>query len=261
MIKNRNYYIRKTHRYLGVLIGIQFLMWTAGGLYFSWNNIDKVHGDHLQRQVSFLSGNEQVVSPTEAIVKLKASIKIDSIHSVRLIQILDKPVYQISYFNGHSGDGIHTHTHYALADATTGEIKKPLSKVDAIAIAIRHVVSNASVAQVRYLEQTNGHSEYRERPLPAWAIDFKEPNCTVYVSAELGTFQSIRHNQWRIFDFLYMLHTMDYETRDDFGNIILRSFSILGLITVLSGFLLFFVSTSWFKKSKPKTNATPFGGI
>jgi uncharacterized iron-regulated membrane protein len=33
--KNINYNIRKTHRYLGVFIRIQFLFWTLGGLYFS----------------------------------------------------------------------------------------------------------------------------------------------------------------------------------------------------------------------------------
>jgi hypothetical protein len=48
--KNKNYYIRKVHRYLGIVLGIQFLMWTIGGLYFSWNDIDKVHGDHLRKQ-------------------------------------------------------------------------------------------------------------------------------------------------------------------------------------------------------------------
>jgi uncharacterized iron-regulated membrane protein len=32
--------IRKTHRYLGLFLGIQFLFWTISGLYFSWSDID-----------------------------------------------------------------------------------------------------------------------------------------------------------------------------------------------------------------------------
>ena len=40
--------IRKTHRYLGLFIGIQFILWTVGGLYFSWTDIDKIHGDHFR---------------------------------------------------------------------------------------------------------------------------------------------------------------------------------------------------------------------
>ena len=44
--------IRKTHRYLGLFIGIQFLAWTISGLYFSWTNIDQIHGDEFRRKPS-----------------------------------------------------------------------------------------------------------------------------------------------------------------------------------------------------------------
>ena len=40
--------IRKTHRYLGVFIGLQFLAWTVSGLYFSWTDIDEIHGDQFR---------------------------------------------------------------------------------------------------------------------------------------------------------------------------------------------------------------------
>ena len=36
---------RKIHRYLGIIIGVQFLFWTISGLYFSWTNLDDIHGD------------------------------------------------------------------------------------------------------------------------------------------------------------------------------------------------------------------------
>jgi hypothetical protein len=39
---------------------------------------------------------------------------------------------------------------------------------------------------------------------------------------------------------------MDFEGRDNINNYILRGFSILGIITILSGFLLFFVSSKFF---------------
>jgi len=59
-----------------------------------------------------------------------------------------------------------------------------------------------------------------------------------------------------------MTHTMDYEGRDDFNNTILRVFSLLGLITVFSGFLLWYTSsptvrklTKKKKKKKKKSNA------
>ena len=54
------------------------------------------------------------------------------------------------------------------------------------------------------------------KPLPAYAVTFCQPaHATVYVAAQLGTVQSVRTDPWRIFDVLWMLHTMDYEGRDD----------------------------------------------
>jgi hypothetical protein len=62
---------------------------------------------------------------------------------------------------------------------------------------------------------------------------------TAYVPAEMGQVLRVRNDRWRAFDFLWMLHTMDYAGRDDFNNVVLRAFSVLGLVTVGSGFLLF----------------------
>ena len=51
-MKNRNtaIWIRKAHRYLGIFLGLQFLMWTLSGMYFSWTDLDEIHGDHFKRE-------------------------------------------------------------------------------------------------------------------------------------------------------------------------------------------------------------------
>jgi hypothetical protein len=244
---NKQLIIRKSHRYLGLFIGIQFLGWTISGLFFSWNKLDNVHGDHLRKSPHFISTSASIVSPDSALQQLKKNTQVDSIHSIHIVSFLGKPLYQLAYFSGHT-EGVHHHTHYALADATTGKLRGPLTKDEATRLAKDYVIATAKVKEVGLITDTNGHHEYRERPLPAWAVSFEEPNCTVYVSAELGTFQMIRHDQWRVFDFLWMLHTMDYESRDNLNNWLLKIFSIFGLITVLSGFTLYFVSSRTLKK-------------
>ncbi len=40
-----------------------------------------------------------------------------------------------------------------------------------------------------------------------------------------------------------MLHTMDYSTRNNFGNALLRAFSLFGLLTILSEFVLYYLSS------------------
>jgi len=144
---------------------------------------------------------------------------------------------------GHAAAGA-TNQKVQLARATTGELLPALTKEEAIAVASSQLKAPVKVESAEYLTEAGAHHEYREKPLPAWAITYSQPaNCTVYVAAELGTFQAVRHNQWRMFDFLWMLHTMDYESRDNFGNLLLRVFSVFGLLTVISGLVLFFVSS------------------
>ncbi len=237
---------RKAHRYLGLIIGIQFLFWTIGGLYFAFSDMDEIHGDHQRKHV-MMQPYDSLVSPSEVIQKVKEIYTIDSIESLRLIAVLGNPVYQLTYHHQHMG---HMQMNQ-LADARTGELLPPISKEQGVAIAQEHFNTKAAVVKVEYLETSNGHHEYREKPLPAWAITFDHPsNTTVYVSANLGTVQSFRNNKWRVFDFLWMLHTMDYEGRDNFGNILLRAFSIFGLATICSGFILFFAT----QKKSPKKN-------
>jgi uncharacterized membrane protein YkoI len=230
--------LRKTHRWFGVILGIQFLFWTIGGLYFTWSDMDEVHGDHQKSHIHPLGSEIKLSNPQDIIQKIKAKDSVNFIFDIRLIQLLGNPVYQITYSKEHDrGKKIQ------LANAETGDFRSALSKSEATEIAQQNFSNDAKVKQVEYLTSTNGHHEYREQPLPAYAITFEHPsNTTVYVASELGTVQKFRNNKWRIFDFLWMLHTMDYQTRDNLSNWLLRAFSIFGLFTIATGFTLFFVS-------------------
>lgn len=243
--------IRKTHRYLGLFIGIQFLLWTVGGLYFSWSSLDDIHGDHLKRPATGFTASLSVVSPTVPLQALQQE-GVDSIQNIALIAVLNQPVYQMTYRMQH-GDG-HFMTHTRLADATTGQLRGELSEEEAKAVARQRFAVSAEIEQVEYITTTNGHHEYREKPLPAYAVTFRQPaHATVYVAAQLGSVQSIRTDPWRVFDLLWMLHTMDYEGRDDINNGLLRAFSILGLLTISSGFALYFISSPTLRRGR-RTN-------
>ncbi|WP_225987791.1 hypothetical protein [Rufibacter sp. LB8] len=97
MAKGKHYYIRKLHRYLGLILGVSFCS-GPWGLYFSWNNIDEVHGDQLRKEKRFLPANLNLVSPQVALQELKKTATVDSIKAIQLIEILGVPTYQMSYF-------------------------------------------------------------------------------------------------------------------------------------------------------------------
>jgi uncharacterized iron-regulated membrane protein len=248
MAKSKHYYIRKAHRYLGVLLGIQFLFWTVSGMYFSWSNMDEIHGDFDKKAATFLPTNLKLVSPDivfEELVRKGA----DSIISMQLVNINGKPVYQVRYVDAAAKDNNYgAHPKIQLADALTGALRPALSKEEAVELAISRFKGNEAVKSIVYLSKTDGHHEYRESPLPAFGITFNNgANTTVYIASELGTVQSFRNNKWRLFDFLWMTHTMDYQSRDNISNLLLRIFSVFGLITVISGFGLYFISSKRFR--------------
>lgn len=248
MTRSKHYYIRKSHRYLGVILGIQFLVWTISGLYFSWTNIDDIHGDFQHKKPARLPGNFNLVSP--AVVFNKLGTKADSIQSLQLVTILGRPFYHLQFFSNHILIKV-------LAEATTGDVRPAVSKEEAIQIAAESFKGEPKVKSVDYITSTNEHHEYREKPLPAWAVTFDHPtHTTVYVSAEGGKVESFRNDKWRVFDFLWMGHTMDYKSRDNINNWLLRIFSAFGLVTVLSGFILYWVSSKRFKRKRQAQKAT-----
>jgi len=239
--------IRKTHRWLGVLIGIQFLAWTVSGLYFSWTDIDDIHGDPQMRHPPHLSASVEVVSPSVALNALAEREVFDSVRSVELVDLIGKPVYRMNVYR-------ELKLRTFLADATTGELRPPLSREEAEVVARWNYAGDADITKVERIESTGGHHEYRELPLPAYAVHFDDSVGTrVYVAADLGAVRAFRNSPWRAFDFLWMLHTMDYEGRDDFNNLLLRAFSLFGLATVASGFVLFFATSPVFRRRKGVT--------
>ena len=243
-MKSIKYYTRKTHRYLGLFIGIQFLFWAVGGLYFSWTNIDEIHGDHLvnmPKEEILVQNN--LLSPDNALAK--AGMSDNKFKAVDLEIIKGKNYYRIQNLNGS----------YTLIDAQTGEIRKPMSKEEAEIFAKQIFKPNNDVKFVEYVTKENisEHGQYGLGPLPAWAVTFNhESNSVVYLSAEKGTYEKIRSKNWRVFDFLFMLHILDFDERDNFNNVLLRGFSIFSLLTILSGFILFYQSSKTIRKTKKK---------
>lgn len=217
--------IRKTHRYLGLFIGIQFIMWTLGGLYFSWTDLDEIHGDHFKKEYQETAFSE-LLNPIDLV---------PSVSSVEIKEIAGAPYYWVNSEQ--------------LFHARSGEKIQHISEEMAVAIASSRLKDELKIDKVKLITKTGKHHEYRGGELPAYVVSYKNPeNLKAYISATNGSFKTVRHRDWRWFDFLWMAHTMDYEGRDDFNNWVLRIFSVLGLVTVLSGFVLWYVSSPTIRK-------------
>ena len=177
---------------------------------------------------------------------------------VELRMLLDLPVYEMAILSPSTGDGS-----FVLCNAMNGEALSPISKGLATDIALADFTDNAKVKSIELIEDDlSSHSEYRGKELPVWRVTLDHHSGTViYVSAQRGIVTARRNNRWRLFDFFWMLHTMDYQGRDNFGHWILRAFSVFGVVSVLSGYWLWWRTSSVRRrlrqhKQRPKAEKT-----
>ncbi len=231
---------------MGLVIGIQFAVWTISGIYFAWTRLENIHGTPLREAPAAIAADVELASPRAALERIAEPV--DSIFSLELLRVLGAPTWRIGYLALENGE---TERRTHLADAATGEPLPPLSREQAVAVAEEDAAFTAPVARVELLEREDigPHHEFRGGPTPVWVVHWDHRSgARSYVPAEHGTVRTVRNTQWRIFDFFWMLHTMDYRTRDDFNNWLLRIMSVLAVVTIIAGFVLFVLTSRPYRR-------------
>ena len=205
-------------------MGVQALIWTLTGLYMTVVHIDIIHGDHFIHHAEARAAVLSEIASPVAVAKVAPDAK-----QVRLAWLLERPVYVATTPAGE-----------LLFDARTARPLAPPTRDDIRRLAEHWFMGSERIVRLELI--TNIPGEIRGRDPPLWRAEFAGWNKpTLYLSPATGQLLSRRHELWRIFDFLWMLHIMDYETRDDVNNWLLRVFTMLAFTTVLSGaWLLWF---------------------
>ena len=71
---------------------------------------------------------------------------------------------------------------------------------------------------------------------PVWRAQFDDPQRTaLYFAADDGHFIAAATASWRVYDFFWMLHTMDYAGRDNFNNPLIITIGMAALWLSISG--------------------------
>ncbi len=221
-----SYWVRRTHKWIGLIIGVQALLWMISGAYMTIVPLEIIHGDHLAHLAS-----DPLNNSVGRFSFSELSTRYPGITSFRLKRILDKDVFEI-----HQGS-----SKVALVDAQSGILLSPLKEESIRKLALAAYHGEGDIRNVEWV--TQAPQEVASRPVPMWAVHFAEQNdATLYFSPHSGELLARRHNLWRWFDFLWMFHIMDYESRSDVNNNLLRVASITGLTFALSGIWLLFYS-------------------
>lgn len=217
--------VRKFHKWLGIVIGVQLLFWTASGIYFAWIPIDEVRGRTEAVAAKPVLAAGKWVAPAE----IMARTSLSAVHGLELKSIGGIPYYIVRGEGGRE-----------RYDARSGEAAFPLSAAEAEARARADFLGEAGVLSVELVER-DPPGEFK-RALPAWRVALDNPGRThIYVDAVTGEISARRNRLWRWYDLLWMLHIMDYGEREDFNNPLVRGVSIAAMVVVLSGFLMFWL--------------------
>jgi uncharacterized iron-regulated membrane protein len=227
---------RLGHRWLALIVGLQLLVWAASGLYMVAVDIDVIHGDALVRNVAPPVRIDATLAPLEPIVQARPDVV-----EVRLRTLPDRDqtVWELVRANGSE-----------LVDAGTGE---PVGRIDAVrarALAEAYYAGRGTLARLDLLtDDASLPGEIRGRHAPLWRAEFDDwLQTTLYVRADTGRLETRRHRLWRWFDLLWSLHIMDYGTRENVGNPLLRVAAPLALVTALAGLWLAFFSFPFLRR-------------
>jgi uncharacterized iron-regulated membrane protein len=209
----------RLHKWIALIVGVQLFLWTASGLFMTIFPIEEVRGEHLVRTESPLLLDEPFVMPV---------FDREPVIGLALRQIDGRPVLVVEHPTRRMMHDPYTGAHIMSPDAT------------GIRERAARVYKGSGEIEAVTLIESDPPGEYRGR-LPVWQVQFDDGDALrLYLDPATGEVITRRTRLWRVYDFMWMLHIMDYDSRDDFNNPLVQVAAGLGLSVALSGLLLLF---------------------
>lgn len=217
--------LKRVHNILGLVIGLPILFWTVSGLFFTLFPIEQVRGANLRTPINHgqLALSRVDISADEAARRLDGR---PTVKSAELDMFFGEPVWRLEARDGRY-----------MVSAVSGELRSPISAVDASRIAREGIKPRTSTAGEPRLLTESPPREYGG-PLPAWVVDYDPGSMRIYIDANSGELVTVRTPLWRTFDVLWRFHILDVTGGDRFDTWWLKLASFLALGMVLTGIYL-----------------------
>jgi len=213
-----------------LFIGIQFMLWSITGAYMVFFDIDYIHGDSL------VINHQNKIKPEHLTYSSQTLFRrYPQAENLSVGLLIDREVYR---FN--------VHNQQYIVDAANGKLLSPLNESSAIAVAKHAYSGDGKIIDAELITATPPF-ELSSRHLPAWRVNFDNIGApALYISATSGKVVTKRHEFWRLFDWMFRLHVMDYDDGENVSNWLLFIFAILAFFATCSGLVL-----SYFKAIRP----------
>ncbi|TBX21412.1 hypothetical protein TK45_12765 [Bowmanella sp. JS7-9] len=215
--KNMNKW-RKWHKWIGLFVGIQVMLWISGGVVMSIIPIDMVRGQHLITRPAL----------PETLPALPQNLSQLNIITMRWLLRDQEPILEVQTRQGRTiwfdqqGRGLH-----------------PLTSTE-----LSHIVQSQYIGAGDSTTLTQLGEVPREvggLALPLYRADFNDAiHTSFYLNPISGQVLSVRSDLWRVYDFFWMLHILDFEEREDFNNPLLITLALAAWLFVFTGFVLLY---------------------
>lgn len=219
--------MRKLHKWISLLVGLQVLLWLISGLVISLLDPAMVSGVQWRvttQPLPKIIPPERLLEPFELLPN-----QLEGALDIRLLVHNTRAVYRIRY----AGSEV-------LLDANDGA-SLAVSEADALALARQDFTGEGEPVAV-----TAGIApgrETRNHQGPYWRVNFSDnARTSIYISVASGEILERRNDYWRIHDFFWMLHIMDYDQREDFNNLLVIGVALVSTWLGISGAVLLITS-------------------
>ena len=216
----------RLHRWLALVIGVQLLLWFSSGLVMSLLPIERVRGEHLvdREAAAPLPATGSYVSPQAILASSDAPVR-----ALRHRMLLGRPVIEVE-----TEPGV-----LRLHDGATGARLPPVDAGKAERIVL-HAYRSASKPKATVERVIAASTEYKGR-LPAWRVVLADADSTRVYVTDTGTIAAVRTGTWRLYDFFWGLHIMDWSEHENFNTPWLKAFAIGGLALAMAGTVLLYL--------------------
>ncbi|WP_126177279.1 PepSY domain-containing protein [Tsuneonella rigui] len=222
----KSIWLRKIHKWVGLAIALQFVLWAISGAAMALLDMEAVAGGPRPQAIQSALAGEATGWP-----EIVGQLDDGKIEGLRLRTLLDRPVVEVR--NTRST---------RMFDARTGEAIRITATA---ARAVSQAVHPADARPVSASLLTETSLPVREHQPPIWQVEFAdEKSSTYYVSATTGALLERRNETWRWWDFFWMLHNMDYADRTSFNHPLIITAGVAMAWLAVTGLWLLF-RTMW----------------
>ena len=220
--------------WLGWLVGVPMIFWTVSGLVMVARPIEDVRGSALIRDAAPIASTRGVVAPV---------IEGRAVSAMKLESRATGPRWVIAFADGGA----------RLADPATGALLPALGAADAAREVTSRYTGTAKVVETSRVAADSPPLELR-RALDGWRVKMDD-DTHFYIDAGSGEIVARRTSWWRIYDFMWGLHIMDLQGREETNNPWVVTFAALSVLMALLAIVLLPL-TVW-KRGRKRGKITP----